>query len=34
MQQQDCSFPEAVEQVTAWLIAEILGVDIEKMTLH
>lgn len=34
MQQQDCSFPEAVEQVTAWVIAEILGVDIEKMTLH
>jgi len=34
MQSQDCSFPEAVEQVTAWLIAEILGVDIEKLTLH
>ena len=34
MQQQDCSFPEAVEQVTAWLIAEILGVDVEKLTLH
>jgi hypothetical protein len=34
MQSQDCSFPEAVEQVTAWLIAEILGVDVEKLTLH
>jgi len=34
MANHDCSFPEAVEQVTAWLIAEILGVDIEKMTLH
>ena len=34
MQSQDCSFPEAVEQVTAYLIAEILGVDIEKITLH
>lgn len=34
MSNQDCSFPEAVEQVTAWLIAEILGVDVEKLTLH
>jgi len=31
---QDCSFPEAVEHLTAWLIAEILGVDVEKHSLH
>lgn len=34
MASQDCSFPEAVEQVTAWLISEILGVDVEKLSLH
>lgn len=31
---QDCSFPEAVEHLTAWLISEILGVDVERHSLH
>jgi hypothetical protein len=34
MAQKDCSLPEAIEEVTAWLIGEILGLEIERVTLH
>lgn len=34
MAERNLSFPEAVEEVTAWLIGEILGVDVERVTLH